>query len=305
MANILLALGLFILSLLPVFAFADDAPKPLAVIWNGKGNCRMVCVDGAKAVAEAAGYRFLLVDEDTRDFSFFRRARVWIQPGGFAGTQARYMGPVLMRELRDFIARGGGYVGFCAGAFLSTAKVGSTEVDGLGIVPGRTQVLRGLGSPNMLRVNTASRGQRWMYFAGGAFLEIPESLLTENEGMLNAHYSNGTAAGYQGRFGLGKVSVTGFHPEASSFWKSIRGQRDNDGSDVAYAADMVRWAGTPEARAPRPVPQPPRVEPVPQPEPQQPAPQEPTPQAPSPGEDTGTEDGGEGDAPETEGPDRP
>ena len=245
----------FVLALSLIFCFfsasvsrADDEnaeTKPLALVWGGDGACKPFCVDSAKSVAFAAGYRVRVVEEGVRDFSFFEQAKVWIQPGGVAVTALKSMGPALVQKLQDFVAQGGGYVGFCAGAFLSTAEIGSTAYEGLGVAPGITRVQRGLGSPNMLRISTTTAGNRWMYFAGGAYFEIGPEELAAMKGEVIARYSNGNVAGYQGQFGKGKVSVVGFHPEASSLWKTLRGQRDSDGSDVFYAVEMVKYATTP------------------------------------------------------------
>jgi putative intracellular protease/amidase len=45
---------------------------------------------------------------------------VLIHPGGSGGKQGRGLAEKGRAEVRDFVSRGGGYVGFCAGAYLAT-----------------------------------------------------------------------------------------------------------------------------------------------------------------------------------------
>jgi len=45
---------------------------------------------------------------------------VLVHPGGSGSAQARSLGPEGRQQVRDFVQRGGGYVGICAGAYLAT-----------------------------------------------------------------------------------------------------------------------------------------------------------------------------------------
>lgn len=46
--------------------------------------------------------------------------KVLIQPGGSGSAQGQSLGPDGRRQIREFVQRGGGYVGICAGAYLAT-----------------------------------------------------------------------------------------------------------------------------------------------------------------------------------------
>ena len=43
-------------------------------------------------------------------------------------------------------------------------------------------------------------------------------------------------------FGLGRISVSGTHPEAPKWWYDDSHISDIDGLDHQIAADMIRWA---------------------------------------------------------------
>ncbi len=52
-----------------------------------------------------------------------RRYRMFAAPGGFAATRAWALTPVGDQALRDFVQSGGGFVGFCAGAYWAADTV--------------------------------------------------------------------------------------------------------------------------------------------------------------------------------------
>ena len=226
-------------------AFASKV-KPLALVWNGEGVCQPGCDNSAADVAKKAGFRVQYVNEKTRDFSFFDTAKLWVQPGGVSVTAMRAMGPVLMQQVREFVAGGGGYIGFCAGAFSATTKIGTTEKDGLGLMGGETELYKKGGDDHaMYLVKTKYFGKRWMYYAGGPFIKISDDELAAMKGEVIANYPDGSVAGVRGHYGKGKVAVVGFHPEATRLWKLAFRKWDKDGSDKLFAVDMATYATTP------------------------------------------------------------
>ncbi len=56
-----------------------------------------------------------------------------IAPGGWARGRARRLGPVGLAAVRDFVAGGGAYLGFCGGAGLALS--GPNPAEGLGLCP--------------------------------------------------------------------------------------------------------------------------------------------------------------------------
>jgi glutamine amidotransferase-like uncharacterized protein len=243
--NLLNLLNLLISLLILNPAMANASAKPLALVWDGPGAC-LGCVYGAVRVAMRAGFQVKLVGPSLKDFSIFNDAKLWVQPGGKSQTAALSMGPAIVHQVAEFVAAGGGYVGFCAGAFLSTGKIGESEVDGYGLVPGGTELLIQTGNDHaMLKVSTSKYGDRWMYYAGGPFFKVTEEQLAAVQGEVIARYPDGSIAGVHAHYGLGKVAVVGFHPEAGFFWKIEHGKTDPDGSDVFFAVDMAKYATSP------------------------------------------------------------
>ncbi len=237
--SLVLSLGVAVLFLIPTLA---EAARPLALVWAGPGACRPGCVKGAAKVASRAGFEVQYIYPGLKDFSVFQEAKLWVQPGGHSVTAAQSMGPAMLERVREFVAEGGGYVGFCAGAFLSTPLIGTTEENGYGLIPGETELLIQEGNDHkMLKVATP-KGDEWMYYAGGPFFKISEESLKAVNGEIIGRYPDGKIAAIQAHYGKGKVAVSGFHPESSFIWKLIKFKIDRDGSDIGYAVDMVKYA---------------------------------------------------------------
>jgi glutamine amidotransferase-like uncharacterized protein len=229
---------------------ADASTKPLALVWTGAGACRPGCVAGATHMAKLAGFDVQNIDEKTTDFSSFNTAKLWMTPGGYSVNEAEAMGPVLVNRIREFVAEGGGYVGFCAGAFFSTSKIGTSDTDGAGIVPGTSSVYVTSGNDHHVFDMTLADGStRWMYYAGGPYFNISDDQLQAANGQVTARYPDGSIAGVNVHYGLGKVSVIGTHPEAGFWWKFIEGQHDADGLDYDIAVKMIQYATSPDASA--------------------------------------------------------
>ena len=233
-------LTLFI-SIGPLQAQASESGPGLAVVYRGSGAC-VPCVTGAVKAAKAAGLSVVLVDEGLSDFSVLATAKVWIQPGGTSKIAIEAMGQKYLNEIRQFVARGGGYVGFCAGAFLSTQHNGTTDAEGLGIVPGRTLPLFEDSSradhPYLLNLTWGDR-TRSIYFNGGAYFDLT-GVNDPNLKVLATYddYDHKIAA-ISTRFGLGRVAVTGAHPEEINAVKLARFMHDRDGSDRFLAVEMI------------------------------------------------------------------
>jgi glutamine amidotransferase-like uncharacterized protein len=224
-------------------AFADLAP--LALVWNGPGVCKPGCGSAAAKIAQRAGFRTYYIYPGLTDYSIFKEAKLWVQPGGVSRTAAQAMGPAMVDQVRQFVANGGGYVGFCAGGFLSTAMIGTSSVQGYGVTPGETELFIKTGSDHrMLNVSTRD-GTRWVYYAGGPFFKITDEQLAAQQGEVIARYADGSIAGVEAHYGKGKVAVTGFHPEAGFLWKLIHFKIDRDGKDFQFAVDMVKYATSP------------------------------------------------------------
>ena len=226
------------------------AIKPIALIYDGPGACKEDCAEAAASIAVAAGFTAKIVhadqtgekiDEKTLS-EIFSSASVWIQPGGGAHTAYEAMAPQFREHLIAFVKRGGGYVGFCAGAFIATAKIGSLKTSGLGIFPGSTvPYYPPTAKPGVVFSfeKLMWKGEpRTMYFEEGPyFADLEKNPSVE----IIAKYKDGKIAAARSTFGKGKVFLSGPHPEAPTWWSESDGVHDEDGSDYIFAVNMVRW----------------------------------------------------------------
>lgn len=240
------------------FAFAENL-KPIALIYKGPGSCSQDqgdagdsgygCSEASADVAIAAGFDFKYVGPEAlpenaskaQVEALFKGAKVWIQPGGIAQIALYSMTYKLRQELVNFIATGGGYVGFCAGAFIATSIIGTSKNYGLGIFPGRTAAYGYW--PENSSVGYSFEKMNWLgknrsvFFEGGPYLYG-----FGNHAEATSVFESGHTAAARAQYGKGRVYITGAHPEAPAIWSQEDGLQDPDGNDHDLGAEMVRWA---------------------------------------------------------------
>lgn len=227
---------LVLICLMPLYSFAHDA-----LVWGGAGACTDGCLDSAVYVTKLAGFDPMIVTPENFDPSIFEKAKVWVQPGGKAGSASNAMGPTIRNAIKNFIAEGGGYAGFCAGAFLTTSKVGETRVTGLGIVEGRTRVYRkAKGYPSVEKMVTPE-GTQHHYWEGGPWFQFTTSQ-AQKVNVKSRYFTTNTINAIETTYGKGRISVSGTHPEAPQWWYDDARLVDPDGLDNQLAADMIKWA---------------------------------------------------------------
>ncbi|HSK55178.1 MAG TPA: BPL-N domain-containing protein [Jiangellales bacterium] len=143
------------------------------------------------------------------------RAAVYAQPGGGELSRAyrklRRSGPAV----RELVASGGHYLGFCLGGYLAG------ETPGFGLLPGDTD--RYISSPGasvtddadtVVDVWWAGRSRR-VYFQDGPWFDLAP---TRGPAEVVAVYDNGLPAAAVAPYGRGAVGVVGPHPEATPDW---------------------------------------------------------------------------------------
>jgi hypothetical protein len=116
----------------------DHAIRPtknIALIYKGEGSCIEDCSESAALVAEWAGLVPVYVSPNEVDLKIFDKAAIWIQPGGESLIVSDAMSADLKRAVREFVEKGGGYVGFCAGAFFADDNIHGTGSKGLNLIP--------------------------------------------------------------------------------------------------------------------------------------------------------------------------
>lgn len=212
-----------------------------ALVWGGPGACQDGCIEAAVHVTKMAGFDPMIVTPENFDPSLFETAKIWIQPGGKSDLVSNSLGAVNREVIKKFISRGGGYVGFCAGAFLTTPKVGQTSIHGLGIISGKTEVYRWAQSyPSVEKMLTPS-GERYNYWAGGPWFSFTQKQL-KNITVKSRYSTTKAISAVETTFGKGRISVSGTHPEAPQWWYDYAQLVDIDGLDNQIAVDMIKWA---------------------------------------------------------------
>ena len=222
---------------------ADAAKR--ALIYQGPGACDDGCYDAAFQVAAKAGFdpvfvkeKQLLASSTPEDQEkLFKDAAIWVQPGGKSRTAMSVMTGRLKSAIESFVMKGGGYVGFCAGAFSSTYRVGTSFARGFGFMPGKTILYREVQSQAEMIPITWNGKVRHIYWEGGPYLtRLPGRVEVVGK------YPNGQVAAARSLYGKGRVYVTGLHPEAPQDWRDYYHLEDQDGLDEDLAIGMMNWA---------------------------------------------------------------
>ncbi|MEO5669040.1 MAG: BPL-N domain-containing protein [Bdellovibrionota bacterium] len=244
-------LSIFLLAAsVPLFAAETARRQPIALVYNGPGACDEECASSAADIARAEGLNPIFVGPHETPLASWSEASAWIQPGGKSSTVARSMSETLKNWIRNFVAGGGAYVGFCAGGFFSTAEIGDRGIAGLGIMPGLSRFYDVVPDKDVYMTELDWQGsKRHVYWEGGPHFVLPPPKPGEEvTAWPIATYSDGKIAAVEALYGKGRVSVSGPHPEAPESWKSYFKLEDPDGSDWDLARGMLRWALASEAR---------------------------------------------------------
>jgi glutamine amidotransferase-like uncharacterized protein len=245
-----------------------SSSRPLVIVYDGPGSCPgaglLGCTGAAEYAAQQSGFDVkrvgpsaLISTSTESDYhAIFDHVVAWVQPGGGSRTFLTTATPELKAAIVRFVHDGGGYVGFCAGAFSATAVDGALTLKGLGIFPGKTypypsenvdmvfdQITNHFNPDayynHIYPVNWAGK-KRYLYFEEGAKLLLNASELAGVEVM--ATLPTGEAISARTKFGNGRVYITGMHPEASTAWRTHPDLLDTDGLDYDLVQNMLRWA---------------------------------------------------------------
>lgn len=130
--------------------------------------------------------------------------------------------------IRDFVANGGHYLGFCLGAYMAG------DSPGLALLPGDTEISAESDEKDaqvkddrdtVIQVNWAfssgvNAGQtamnRWIYFQEGSLVKNFVENCTNH--VLARYSTTGHVAATLNKYGKGWVGTTGPHPEANQLW---------------------------------------------------------------------------------------
>lgn len=214
----------------------DTAPGrgdgPLALVYRGPASVPG-CPESVAALLASARHGFDVRFVGPREElalspAVLSAATLYAQPGGGTLEAAwprvrRARGP-----LRELIAGGGRYLGFCLGGYLAGAT------PGFGLLPGDTD--RWIDSrgatvthdgDDLVRLDWSGR-DRTLFFQDG-----PRFLLDAGTDVsVLARYPNDEVAAAVLPFGAGRVGVVGPHPEAGPDWFDDAGLPRTDARDL-------------------------------------------------------------------------
>ncbi|GGO00969.1 hypothetical protein GCM10010116_01630 [Microbispora rosea subsp. aerata] len=192
--------------------------RPLALVYRGPASipgCSEAVAGLLKASRWGFDVRYTGPREDVPlSAEALAGAAVYAQPGG--GDLDRGYRHLKRHRgmLRDYVAGGGRYLGFCLGGYLAGATPGFAllpgDTDQYIATPGAT-----VDDEDDTLVDVRWRGRdRTLFFQDGpCFLLDPE-----NEATVLATYPNGAVAALVVPYGAGRVAVVGPHPEATDDW---------------------------------------------------------------------------------------
>jgi len=255
-----------ILILILILSSGSLAMARLVLVYRGPGACEQSkdssgCAESAAAIALKAGFEVQFVGpEGLDDPTTWRQASAWIQPGGLVKNQVLAMRPHLLNQIRHFVKAGGGYVGFCAGAFLAADHFGFIdnyrtgkrfESSGLGLIPGYAFYFDEFDSQfrnhrygRILKTRWSGK-TRYVYWELGPFFKAPQKpsdyeVVASYLGFLGWTRQDHVMA-LRSKFGKGRVFLSAVHPEAPQDWRNWYQLQDPDGLDTDLAIEMLMW----------------------------------------------------------------
>ncbi len=231
---------LFLLCMsLATTTFGADASK-VVLVFRGAGGCTSCAAASARSV-RGMGYKIEYISPSEINPKIFKDAVLWIQPAGNAITAAEAIGLEKLKMIRDFVGAGGGYLGYCAGAFLADTTVDDDgKVTGIGLLPFATAdyIVNDSDNIDMVWMSWGNR-RRHIFFNGGTTFEIQNAKIPVK---LLATYEDKKPAAIQVRYGNGRVVLSGPHPEAPQVWRDRNDLKDEDGSDLDLASELAKRA---------------------------------------------------------------
>jgi glutamine amidotransferase-like uncharacterized protein len=250
------ALGMLLSWFVTLSSARGDGPKQPRVIrvaiYSGNGVTPGDAEQVKACMPASQGFAVRIVTaKEIRDGGL-DQFDVLIHPGGSGSGQAKALGDQGRELVRNFVRRGGGYVGICAGAYLASAEypwalklLDARVIDDEHWARGVGKVTLSVPAQGQSALGTNDLSTE-MHYENGPLLgpadqkDIPnfETLATFNseirkndapEGIMK-----GTTAIARGQFGHGRVVCFSTHPEKS---------RGREG----FVVELVRWAGESES----------------------------------------------------------
>lgn len=220
---------------------AASADRPLALVYRGKAAQPKGCSEAVAELLRTSPHgfdvRYVGPKEDLQlTPEVLAGAAVYAQPGG-GELEPAYRRIRKHRDtIRDYVAGGGRYLGFCLGGYLAGAT------PGFELLPGDTDqyiATRGAtvhtAEDTIVQVDWQGR-RRHLFFQDGPAFQLQRRARGVT---VLARYPNGEIAALTVPFGAGAVGVVGPHPEATPDWYDDVGLVDPDGVDHDLGHDLI------------------------------------------------------------------
>jgi hypothetical protein len=174
--------------------------------------------DAVAAVVEDIGLPVTFISDIFELPEFLEDAAVFIIGGTEDDLSPLFNAftPEVDVALRDYLQRGGRYLGICGGAYLASSGWDEygTWVRMLGIIPAESGILDDNEEPRILPIDWLGETYQMYFQYGPTFILTP----TSQDVRTIAYYSDGDIAALLSSYGRGKVAVSGPHPEAEDDW---------------------------------------------------------------------------------------
>lgn len=170
---------------------------------------------------------------------------LYAQPGGPDLDDAWHHIAPAADAIRDFVAGGGYYAGFCLGGYLAGRD------PGLRMLPGDTDQYIGTRGASVdhdrdaLVTVTWSGSPRELYFQDGPYFALKKKAVGTpvrdgGRAQVVAEYDNGLPAAVLCRYGDGVIAAVGPHPEATDDWFTDSGLPVPRPLGIDLAEDLLR-----------------------------------------------------------------
>jgi hypothetical protein len=216
--------------------------NPIALIYRGPAGCAGCSEAVAALLKSDTLWNFNVIYVGPKEVisvqAGLRLPNVFIyaQPGGNGSVNKAFN--KLRKDapaVRNFVLKGGRYLGICMGAYLVDNDPGYD----LGL--SANQYIKTAGASVKTTADTLVpviwRGtNRLMYFQDGPYF-IPDYDVAGQT--ILATYTNGKVAAMVQPYGKGKIGVSGPHPEADKSWYKAAKLRDPEGLDADLGRDLI------------------------------------------------------------------
>lgn len=197
---------------------AGSESRPLAVVYRGPASLPG-CPEAVATLLQNSPRRFRTIfvgpgEQTPISASVLAGAAVYAQPGGPSLSKGWAAMSEYAEIVRNYVAGGGAYLGFCLGGYLAGAT------PGFDLLPGDTWQYITAADATVRTTKSARITVNWrgapqtLYFQDGPAFWLRKGA----DAHVIATYAGGQPAALVAPYGAGRVGVVGPHPEADRTW---------------------------------------------------------------------------------------